>query len=104
MKNDSKTLVIVVLLGFTLVTLGAVIGSLIQKTCMENWLYPNIAYVVEIDYATDTLTVEDLVGHLWIVEGAEDYMKGDLVSMIMDSKGTDLVYDDEVVKMHYCGE
>lgn len=101
MKNNNKTLVITILFGFTLM-LGVVIGTLVQESSMENCLYPNMAYVVEIDHATDTLTLEDSIGHLWIVEGVEDYMEGDFVSMIMDSKGTDLVYDDEVVKIHYC--
>lgn len=102
-KNGSKTLVILILAGFAFIVLGIIIGTSIQKSSMENWLYPNVACVVEIDYAIDTLTVKDLIGHLWVVKSAEDYMEGDFVSMIMNSNGTDLIYDDEVVKMHYCG-
>lgn len=102
-KNGSKTLVILILAGFAFIALGITIGTSIQKSSMENWLYPNMAYVIEIDHKTDTLTAKDSIGHLWVVEGVEDYMEGDLVSIIMDSKGTDLIYDDEVVKMHYCG-
>ena len=104
MKNNnwwSIACIITLVIIAIIVSLG--VGMTIEKRDMVNRLYPNVAYVVEIDRATDTLTVEDSIGHLWSVQGVEDYMLGDLVGMVMDSMGTDLVYDDEVVKMHYCG-
>lgn len=85
------------------IAIGSAVCAEVQKIQMEDRLYPNVAVVVEIDRTADTLTVEDSIGHLWVVEGVEDYMEGDLVGMVMDSMGTDLVFDDAVVKMHYCG-
>lgn len=93
--------IITIVICAIIVSLG--VGMAIQKNEMVDRLYPNVAVVVEIDHTADTLTVEDSIGHLWVVEGVEDYMEGDLVGMVMDSMGTDLVYDDAVVKMHYCG-
>ena len=66
-------------------------------------LYPETARVVEVNYEEDTVTVETFNGFLFAFEGCEDYTEGDGVSLIMDSKGTDRVYDDEILKAEYCG-
>lgn len=66
-------------------------------------LYPTTMVVTEVDYKTDIVTMEDFNGNIWQFEGTEDWMTGDIVGCIMDSKGTDLIYDDEIVKIRYTG-
>lgn len=70
-----------------------------EKT-MKN-LYPTAMEVVSIE--NDLVTVQTSTGIAYQFYGAEDLAEGDLVALIMDSKGTDIVYDDEIVKVQYAG-
>lgn len=67
---------------------------------MKN-LYPATMEVVSIE--NDLVTVQTSTGIAFQFEGAQDLAEGDLASIIMDSKGTDIVYDDEIVKVQYAG-
>ena len=47
---------------------------------------------------------EDFNGNIWEIPTDDgDWFKGDIVTAIMDSKGTDSIYDDEVVCAQYSG-
>lgn len=65
--------------------------------------YGLTAEVVELNYIEDTVTVRDANGFLWDFYGCEDYDTGDLVSMVMNDKGTDFIDDDKVVNVRYSG-
>lgn len=65
--------------------------------------YPAVFVVHEIDRSADTLTLIDYNGWMWDVYGVEDFEVGDVVGAIMDDMGTDLIYDDEVQSIRYCG-
>ena len=67
---------------------------------MKN-LYPATMEVVSIE--NDLVTVQTRTGIAFQFEGAQDLVEGDLASIIMDSKGTEIVYDDEIVKVQYAG-
>ena len=50
------------------------------------------------------LVLEDYNGNEWEVEADDgDWFKGDLLSAIVDSKGTESIYDDEIVCARYAG-
>lgn len=66
-------------------------------------LYGMTAVVTHISEATDTVTIQDFNGNLWQFKGVEDWEVGDVASCIMDSKGTTLIKDDEIVKVKYSG-
>lgn len=66
-------------------------------------LYPHTAVVSEVNYTENIVTVEDFNGNLWEFSETDDWSKGDIVSMIMDTKGTDSIYDDEIVSVKYSG-
>lgn len=70
-------------------------------------LYPEMGMVVEIEETDDTenlITVEVGNGNLFsFYDAEEDWLLGDFCAMIMDSKGTEIVYDDEIVSTKYCG-
>lgn len=66
-------------------------------------LYPMTAKVVEVDYDTDTVTVETFTGFLFAFEGCEDWAIGDCASLIMDDNGTEKIFDDEIVMAQYGG-
>ena len=67
-------------------------------------LYPEVGIIVELDYAEDLVTVEDVAGNIWQFYGCEDYNEGDLVRMLMYNNGTPhSIYDDEIVLAWYAG-
>ena len=65
--------------------------------------YPATMVVTEINPTTDVVTMETATGHIYEMTGAEDYMVGDLVSLIMDDKGTADITDDEILDARYAG-
>lgn len=66
-------------------------------------LYPTAGVVTEVDRDTDTVTFKDATGHLWAFSEAEDWMVGDRIACIMDTRGTDSIRDDRIVSTRYCG-
>lgn len=65
--------------------------------------YPITTVVYDVSEATDTVTVIDFNGNLWQFKRVEDWNVGDICSCLMNSKGTELIKDDEIVKTHYSG-
>lgn len=71
-------------------------------------LYPLTGIVTEIEYdvepEVDLVTITCSNGNMfsWYAD-AGDYEINDLVSCLMDSKGTKYVTDDEVLLAHYAG-
>ena len=66
--------------------------------------YPTCGTVVEIDSKTNLVTIEDFNGNLWVFEGCEDWMEGDICVMIMSDEGTpETIYDDVIIQIRYCG-
>ena len=49
------------------------------------------------------MTVEDFNGNLWQFDGAEDWVEGDICTLIMNSKGTEEIKDDTIISVHYSG-
>ena len=65
--------------------------------------YANTGRVMAISVGTDTVIVEDFSGNLWAFYGAEDWMDGDCVSLVMCDAGTEEIYDDEILSVRYSG-
>lgn len=74
-----------------------------------NGLYPLTGIVTEIDYdiepEVDLVTMTTANGNMfsWYADSSDCWEINDLASCIMDSKGTAIVYDDEVLLAHYAG-
>ena len=66
-------------------------------------LYPITGIVTEINRHEDTVTFVDCAGNAWSFYGAEDWCEGDIASCIMYDNGTELIYDDEIIRVHYAG-
>lgn len=93
---------IIVLLILAAFVFGSVIGCKKTTREKENW-YPMGGVIIELSQPIDTVTVRDFNGNLWQFKGIEDLSVGDCVAMIMDSKGTPLIKDDEIVRVRYDG-
>ena len=71
-------------------------------------LYPLTGIVTEVhevDKDSDLVTMTTANGNQfsWYADSIDDWFINDLVSCIMNSNGTDEVYDDEIVDAHYVG-
>ncbi len=66
-----------------------------------NSLYPAAMEITEI--SGDVVTMETATGYTYTMTGSEDYMEGDLVSLIMFDNGTEVITDDIIVSARYSG-
>ena len=90
---------IMLVVGFVMVLCG---GFIMEKEPKPQ-LYPLTTKVVELDRENDVVTCEDFNGNLWEFEGCEDWQDGDICSLLMNNKGTEKIYDDEIVLAQYNG-
>ena len=63
--------------------------------------YPSCGIVTEIE--GDVVIYTEFNGNMFSFLGAEDWEMGDIVAVIMDDNGTQIVTDDEIVSVRYCG-
>jgi len=87
---------------FACVAIVFMVGCIVTNSEKKNE-YPLTTVVYNVSEATDTVTVVDFNGNLWQFKGVEDWQVGDICSCIMNSKGTELIKDDEVKKERYSG-
>jgi hypothetical protein len=66
-------------------------------------LYPRAMFVTSLDKTNDKVICEDATEMVWSFYGIDDWEIGDMVTCIMDSKGTDSMLDDEMTEIHYGG-
>lgn len=66
-------------------------------------LYAKSARVIDVDYENDLVSIEDPNGFCWGFEGCEDWMVGDYCACVMNKKGTNTIFDDEIVSVIYQG-
>ena len=67
-------------------------------------IYPACFVVDEIDKENDLLYLTTPAGMVYIWEGVEDYMIGDITAAIMHNNGTDnTITDDIILDLRYVG-
>lgn len=70
-------------------------------------LYPLTGIVTEVEHMEDTdlITMTTANGNqfAWYADAEDCWSINDLASCIMNSNGTEIVYDDEIVDAHYAG-
>ena len=82
-----KKLLVIIMLLAILLPIGAEAQS----------LYLRFGSVIDIEYDSDFVTVDDGLGNLWDFYGVDYFFFDDLVVMIMDDNDTpDWIYDDKV--------
>lgn len=106
MKKSTRTEIINFAMACSLTAIAIMSGESLGKWKMEKQiknLYPLSARIVSINETADEITAEDVNGNLWRFTGAEDYEINDTVALIMNSKGTRSIKDDEIVSSRYSG-
>lgn len=64
-------------------------------------MYPRAMEIVEVH--DDIAICVDAVGYEWEFTEPEDLIVGDLVICMMDTKGTETIFDDEITHVYYSG-
>ena len=91
-----KKLIAITLLIVTLITVASAEES-------AERMYLRFGEVVDLEYDTDCVTVDDGLGNLWEFYGVDYFFFGDLAVMIMSDNGTaDWIYDDYVINAYIC--
>ena len=71
-------------------------------------LYPLTGIVTEVEHMEEvdlvTMTTANGNQFSWYADAEDCWSINDLASCIMNSNGTEIVYDDEIVLAHYAGE
>lgn len=88
---------------FILLFIALIGTALYSRLETESNLYPATFTVIATDKETDTLTLEDFNGNIWIYEGIEDWLEGDTAAALMNSNGTPTIYDDSIIQLRYTG-
>ena len=81
----------------------ALMASLNGTPVKKHEVYIRTMEVTKLNYKKDNVTCVDSVGFKWKFKGCQDYYKGDLVSCLMDTMGTPLIFDDVVLFSQYTG-
>lgn len=66
-------------------------------------IYAITTVVVEINHDEDTVACQDFNGNIWVFYGVEDWLVGDVATLVMWNCETDIIYDDEVMDVYYSG-
>lgn len=69
----------------------------------EPELYAKVGIIIELNEEEDTVYFVDFMEQVWCFKGCEDWAIGDVVAAIMDTMGTEVIYDDEIVSVTYNG-
>lgn len=94
-----RKLFIAALFAITLLTAGCSKNNPISS---EN--YPVTLIVTRVNEETDTVTTSTATGFVYEFSGVEDWIVGDLCSVIMNDNGTpETIADDQIEKYQYSG-
>ena len=100
MTNAMNKMLITLLIAALFFTMCLIVGAQAEG---QNGLYPTAGIVRNVDHFADVIYIVTFDGQEWAYEGAEDWAVGDIIAMLMDDMGTELIYDDEIVAVNYLG-
>lgn len=68
---------------------------------MMNHIYSRDGIVTEVNTETDEVIWVDGVGHWWVIEGTDDWMVNDGITVINFDMFTDNIEDDYTIEYRY---
>lgn len=104
MTKKFVAIMVAVILGAGAIVGAWYLGKGAGANELASHIYPRTAVVVAVDYTNDVVTVMDGVGHEWQFTECEDWHVGDIVSLIMNSNGTENITDDIIMDSLYGGD
>lgn len=89
--------------------LGLTITAIVTAT-MINGITPNVNSpviytqpTVVVGIEDNTVITEDSTGNLWAFDEAENWVEGDLCTLVFYNNSTESIYDDVIVATRYEG-
>lgn len=79
----------------------ALVLAIVIAIASAGFIYPATMEVINIE--DNDLYLMTTTGHVFVMEGVEDYEVGDLVSLIMFDNGTPFIMDDVIISARYAG-
>jgi antirestriction protein len=105
MKNNIKTfiLIFVAIVLACIYPIIMIVGVIQEQHEQKAENYALTTIVISLDYENDLVQCEDFNGNLWEFEGCEDWVIGDIASLLMNDRGTEKIYDDTIIDARYSG-
>lgn len=101
-NTSMKNTILIIVTIICVITICALSIAAVKKAePISNSYYALTAQVVEVDRDNDIVTCEDSNSNLWEFYGCEDWQEGDCASLLMDTCGTENIYDDEICGTTY---
>ena len=88
---------------FAVVCAGKTYAEDMGHSYDERDLYALTTVVAEVDRECNTVYCVDFNGEEWAFWGCEDWVEGDIASMLMYTNGTPIIYDDVILGVRYGG-
>lgn len=101
--KDKDAVTIIFVMSVTILSIATILICTSISTHYENHYYPTTMIITRLDHDNDIIIMEDFNGHVWMYDGIEDNLIGDIMSCIMYNNKTESIYDDKIVKMKYTG-
>ena len=84
--------------------LMALLTTLSNTPVQNVEIYAKTTVVVNVDYENDLVIVSDMMKREWAFYGTEDWIEGDIASLLMSDNGTpENCYDDIIIDARYDG-
>ena len=99
-KMNKKNIVVLVMFIIVIVSILLFAFFRTSETPKTDY-YARGVVITDINTQKDLVTVEDCSGLVWQFYGVEDFCVGDGCVMVLDKKGTQNIYDDEIINVHY---
>lgn len=83
---------------------GFSVGRMTAPQSQENTAettYSATMVVTDTDFFSDTVTLEDSTGNLWVFHGVEDWQVGDVASVLMGTNNTAEIRDDRILNVQH---
>ena len=93
-------------LNFALIALAIVLLfalPIMTAAATSETQYALTTKVIALNYENDIVQCQDFNGNIWEFYGCEDWSVDDIASMVMNDKGTEIIYDDEIESVRYNG-
>lgn len=89
---------------FIALVLGIIASFGGVKNVSDVEIYAKTTVVIEVNYEEDKVVCADFMKRTWSFEGCEDWMVGDIASLLLHNNGTkDSCFDDVVLDAKYDG-
>lgn len=86
----------------TVTTIAAIL-AIVLALAAAGFIYPATMEVVHIDNESDEVYLMTYTGFVYVMTGTEDWMEGDIASLLMFSNGTSTIQDDVIISSRFSG-